>query len=82
MFPLFSYKVSMDDMQLTVGEQQILRRMVGPRYNTGNREIRLTSNRFPNRIENKKYLIFLLESLVKEAKALELQRPQFEAVVA
>jgi hypothetical protein len=68
----------MDDIQLTAGEQQILRRMVGPRYSTGNSEIRLTSNRFPNRMENKKYLIFLLEALVREAKTLEALRPQFE----
>ncbi len=72
-------KVAEHDLQLSDGELQILRRMVGPRYNTGTREIRLTANRFPNRIENKKYLIYLLESLVKNAKSLELSRSSFEA---
>jgi hypothetical protein len=44
--------------------------MVGPRYNRSKKEVKLTTTRFPNRIENKKYLIYLLEDLIREAKNL------------
>ena len=44
--------------------------MVGKRYNVGKRELKLTAERFPNRIENKRYLILLLESLISETKQL------------
>ena len=44
--------------------------MVGPRYNTGKKEVRLTSDRFSNRVENKKYLTNLLEKLIAESKLL------------
>ena len=45
--------------------------MVGPRYNTGKQEIKLVSDRFPNRIENKRYLILLLEKLIADAKRID-----------
>jgi hypothetical protein len=48
-------------------------RMVGPRYNQGRHEIKLTASRFTNRVENKRYLVYLLEQLVAEAKELSLQ---------
>ena len=63
-------QVYLDDLALTKPEEYILIRMVAKRYNTGRREIRLTTERFPNRIENKRYLIYLLENLVAEAKKL------------
>ena len=44
--------------------------MVGSRYNVGKKEIKLTCERFPNRIENKRYLVLLLENLVSECKKL------------
>ena len=44
--------------------------MVGTRYNVGKKEIKLTCERFPNRIENKRYLVLLLENLVRECKKL------------
>lgn len=44
--------------------------MVGSRYNVGKKEIKLTCERFPNRIENKRYLVLLLENLVSECKRL------------
>ena len=44
--------------------------MVGTRYNVGKKEIKLTCERFPNRIENKRYLVLLLENLVSECKRL------------
>jgi hypothetical protein len=48
--------------------------MVGSRYNVGKREIKLTADRFPNRIENKRYLSVILEKLVAEAKTLYVQQ--------
>ncbi len=47
--------------------------MMGPRYRRGKHEVKLTANRFHNRLENKKYLIFLLEKLLIEAKNLAKQ---------
>jgi hypothetical protein len=58
------------DLGLSDEEQLIFIRMMGFRYNTGRKEARLTTDRFPNRIENKRYLIYLLENLVAEAKLL------------
>lgn len=51
-------------------EKEVFIEMVGPRYNTGKKEVRLTSDRFSNRVENKKYLTNLLEKLIAESKAL------------
>ena len=65
-------------MGLTKDEEAILLEMVGKRYNQGRKEIKLTADRFPNRIENKRYLIVLLENLVTEAKALCLQASQYK----
>lgn len=51
-------------------EKQIFIEMVGKRYNVGRKEVKLIAERFPNRIENKRYLILLLESLILESKKL------------
>ena len=59
-------------------EMQVFTRMVGSRYNTGRREVKLSTDRFPNRIENKKYLTHLIESLVTEAQALNAFRGEHE----
>lgn len=67
---LYPTQVFLADLALTKEEEYILIRMLAKRFNSGNREIRLTSERFPNRIENKRYLIYLLENLVAEAKKL------------
>lgn len=54
--------------------------MLAKRFNVGNREITLVSERFPNRIENKRYLSYLIENLVREAKNLAIiQREMSEA---
>ena len=63
-------KVYIDDLGLTNEEKKIFIEMVGKRYNVGKRELKLTAERFPNRIENKRYLILLLESLISETKQL------------
>ena len=72
------YQVFVRDLGLTKDEEAILLEMVGKRYNQGRKEIKLTADRFPNRIENKRYLIVLLENLVTEAKALCLQASQYK----
>lgn len=51
-------------------DRQIFIEMVGPRYNPGRLEVRLTCDKFPNRLENRKYVIYLLEKLVAESKHL------------
>ena len=51
-------------------ERQIFIQMVGPRYNGGRQEVRFTCDKFANRLENKKYVTYLLEKLVAEAKHL------------
>jgi Mitochondrial ribosomal subunit protein len=58
------------DLGLSKDEEAIFKEMIGKRYNQGRKEVRLTCNMFPNRIENKRYLITLLENLVAEAKRL------------
>lgn len=42
--------------------------MVGKRFSPGSRIVKLVSETFPNRMENKKYLIYLLEKLILESK--------------
>ena len=67
-------------MSLAKNEEYILIRMLAKRFNVGNREITLVSERFPNRIENKRYLSYLIENLVREAKNLAIiQREMSEA---
>ena len=51
-------------------ERDIFIEMVGTRYNTGKKEVRLTTDRFSNRVENKRYLTLLLERLIAESKKL------------
>jgi len=63
--------VSIDDLNLSATEQKIFCQMVGPRFNPGKRIVTLTCNKFPNRIENKRYLIVLLENLLAEMRRLE-----------
>ena len=62
--------MKVNDLKLSKWEEKILIEMVGKRFNVGRREITLITERFPNRIENKKYLIFLLEKLVSETRRI------------
>ena len=62
--------MNVDDLKLSSRETKILIELVGQRFNTGKRQIKLVTERFPNRIENKKYLIFQLETLVNETREL------------
>jgi len=61
-------KVQLEDLGLDERQQQRLKFMVGPRYNPDKDELTLVVNRFLNRIENKKYAVFLLENLLIEAR--------------
>jgi hypothetical protein len=55
--------------------------MLAKRFNVGRRDIKLVSERFPNRIENKRYLIYLIENLVREAKNLAvIQKEMSDAI--
>ena len=63
-------QVAIPDLNLNDTERRIFVRMVGPRYQQGSHEVKLVSDRFPNRLENRKYLIFLLESLLLETRRL------------
>jgi hypothetical protein len=70
-FFFFPYpQVFVRDLGLTADEEAIFLEMVGKRYNQGRKEVKLTSNRFSNRIENKRYLVVLIENLVEEARRL------------
>ena len=51
-------------------ERAVFIQMIGPRFNQGKNEVRLTAEKFANRLENRKYLIYLLEKLVAEAKQI------------
>jgi len=62
--------VNTADLGLSKDELAVFVEMVGPRHNQGKRTVRLTADRFPNRLENKKYLIMLLEKLIAESKRL------------
>ena len=62
--------VNTNDLGLNDEERKIFLRMVGPRYNQGRREVKLTCKRFPNRIENKRFLVLTLEKLLAEARRL------------
>jgi len=63
--------VSVDDLGLSDSELSVFLQMVGPRFNTGKRTVKLTSDRFPHRIENKRFLVVLLEKLLAEARRLD-----------
>ena len=60
--------MNMSDLGLSEHEVQRMAVLVGPRYNWKTGEVKLVAEKFPNRIENKRYLIFLLENLLLEAR--------------
>lgn len=57
-------------MPLSEIEKQIFVGLLGPRYNVGNQQFKLTCEKFQNRMENSKYIIFLLESLLADARGI------------
>ena len=81
--------VKIEDLNLSKEESEIFIALVGPRYNQGKKECRITCDRFPNRIENKKYATIILERVVAESKRirecelLEKSDPEaFQTIVA
>jgi len=64
-------KVSLRDIPLKSElEQQIFFQIVGSRYIVEKKELRLTSEKFASRIENKRYLCSVLDRIVLGAKRL------------
>ena len=51
-------------LPLDATEMEILREIVGNRLNDERRELRLTSNQFGSRIENKRHLVSMLDRIV------------------
>ena len=66
----------MDKLGLSPEELRIFAVLVGKRFNSGRREVRLITEKFTNRIENKRYLTFQLEQLIAEAKTLYANRDE------
>eukprot|EP00638_Chattonella_subsalsa_P004401 CAMPEP_0117769192 /NCGR_PEP_ID=MMETSP0947-20121206/22874_1 /TAXON_ID=44440 /ORGANISM="Chattonella subsalsa, Strain CCMP2191" /LENGTH=71 /DNA_ID=CAMNT_0005593617 /DNA_START=283 /DNA_END=498 /DNA_ORIENTATION=+ len=66
-------QVSAKDLNLSDVALDNLKEMVGPRFNEEKQELKLVCNRFYNRIENKRYLVYLLENLLLEARKTEQQ---------
>lgn len=54
-------------------ERKILREMVGTRYDAKKGTLRLSSNQFGSRIENKRHLVSMLERLVESCQRLAKQ---------
>lgn len=61
-------KINIRDLGLNELEKSVFRELIGPRFQPGSGQVRLTAEKFPNRIENKKYVTHLLEQLIAEAK--------------
>lgn len=62
--------VALRDLGLTPEQEKVFIAMVGPRYSPGNKMVRLISDQFANRIENKRYLITVLENLLAESRRI------------
>jgi prephenate dehydrogenase len=75
---LFFFKVSVDSLNLSDVEKKLFIRMAGPRFNVGNRIVKFTCERFSDRMENRKYLVYQLEQLIREAKELSKMEKMYE----
>lgn len=75
-------KVSLPDLNLTPNQRKVFIEMLGPRYCVGSQEIKLTAARFGNRVENKRYLIFLLENLLRECRKITAMAEQEQGVAS
>ncbi|KAG1252588.1 hypothetical protein G6F68_011720 [Rhizopus microsporus] len=60
--------VKVDDLKLNDTEKHKFLLLSGPRYNVDTQELIMSSERFPKRQQNKKFLIDNLNKLIKEAK--------------
>ena len=58
------------DAQRGEAEKKILLEIVGPRYNQEKNDLKLSSEKFGSRIENKRYLVGMIEKIVSSAREL------------
>eukprot|EP00904_Undaria_pinnatifida_P011682 jgi/Undpi1/7644/HiC_scaffold_23.g10117.m1 len=56
---------------LSPKEEERLIQLVGPRYKSKGQMLQLVSDRFPNRIDNKRFLVNLLENILVEARNVD-----------
>mmetsp|Transcript_36867 Transcript_36867/g.86109 ORF Transcript_36867/g.86109 Transcript_36867/m.86109 type:complete len:186 (-) Transcript_36867:203-760(-) len=77
-------KIYMRDMTCLADdfERAALLQLVGPRFSTLRDELTLVSEKFPSRIENKRYLEILLDTLVVSAKTLAEEQRHEDASVS
>lgn len=69
---VLSVKVS--DLKLSDSEKHKFLLLSGPRYNVNTDELVMSSERFPHRKQNKKFLVDTLSKLIKEAKVRKKRR--------
>ncbi|KAG2200374.1 mitochondrial ribosomal subunit protein-domain-containing protein [Mucor mucedo] len=60
--------VKVSDLKLSATEKHKFLLLSGPRYNVNTEELVMSSERFPHRKQNKKYLLDVLNKLIVEAK--------------
>ena len=60
--------VKVADLGLNETEKHKFLLLSGPRYNVNTEELVMSSEKFPHRKQNKKFLIDTLQKLIKEAK--------------
>jgi len=63
-------KVHTDKVPLTKQEMEILREIVGNRLNDERKELRLSSNTFGSRIENKRHVVSMLDRIICSCQRL------------
>lgn len=71
-------QVKLSDLGLDKNEAEVMKALVDRRYNHGRDEIKLTFEKFKNRMENKKYVIYTLENLIIEAKRLAAEAVNYK----
>lgn len=63
-------KINTRNLQLSSTEMEILKEIVGNRLNHEREELRLSSNQFGSRIENKRHLVSMLDRIVMSCRRL------------
>ena len=61
------------DEQRGAAEKEVLLQIVGSRYNADKNELKLSSEKFGSRIENKRYLVGMIEKIVSNSRELALE---------
>mmetsp|Transcript_18586 Transcript_18586/g.38678 ORF Transcript_18586/g.38678 Transcript_18586/m.38678 type:complete len:137 (-) Transcript_18586:31-441(-) len=62
-------EVKVEDLKLSQKGIEALIDIVGPRYIANKKLLKLTCNKFDTRVENRNYLLWLLDSLLQEAES-------------